>query len=197
VNGDDPDLSEEAIETIDSGAGIVIALGDTDDGGRLLGAIDRAIGATGAPTPFIIVNDSLRAASQTAVEMSGTTRERVIGVAPRSVVPNIDEPSGNFATNAHDCVNLIALAALQAGSDNPIRIAGQMASASSGGRVCTAFEDCATLVRSGLQIDYAGLSGPIEISTATGDLARATFNEFRFDAFGNDVIANAAGFEIG
>ena len=197
VNGDDPDLSEEAIETIDSGAGIVIVLGDTDDGGRLLGAIDRAIGATGAPTPFIIVNDSLRAASQTAVEMSGTTRERVIGVAPRSVVPNIDEPSGNFATNAHDCVNLIALAALQAGSDNPIRIAGQMASASSGGRVCTAFEDCATLVGSGLQIDYAGLSGPIEISTATGDLARATFNEFRFDAFGNDVIANAAGFEIG
>ena len=51
VNGDDPDLSEEAIETIDSGAGIVIVLGDTDDGGRLLGAIDRAIGATGAPTP--------------------------------------------------------------------------------------------------------------------------------------------------
>jgi len=197
VNGDDPDLSDEATETIASGAGIVVVLGDTDDGGRLLGAIDRAIGATGAPTPFIIVNDSLRAASQTAVEMSGTTRERVIGVAPRSVVPNIDEPAGNFATNAHDCVNLIALSALQAGSDNPTRIAGQMASVSSGGRVCTAFEDCARLVESGLQIDYAGLSGPIELSTATGDLARATFNEFRFDAFGNDVIANAAGFEIG
>lgn len=35
------------------------------------------------------------------------------------------------------------------------------------------------------------------MSTASGDLVRATFNEFRFDAFGNDVIANAAGFEIG
>jgi branched-chain amino acid transport system substrate-binding protein len=196
-NGDDPDLSDEATAAIESEAGIVIILGDTDDGGRLLGAVDRAIGAMGAPTPFIIVNDSLRAASQTAVEMSGTTRERVIGVAPRSIVPNIDDPSGHFATNAHDCVNLIALASLQAASDNPGRIAAQMASVSSGGRVCATFEDCARIVESGLQIDYAGLSGPIELSTASGDLVRATFNEFRFDAFGNDVIANAAGFEIG
>ncbi len=196
-SGDDPDLRDEATAAVTSDAGIVIILGDTDDGGRLLGAVDRAIGATGSPTPFVIVNDSLRAASQTAVEMSGTTRERVIGIAPRSIVPNIDEPAGHFATNAHDCVNLLALSALQAGSDNPGRIAGQMASVSSGGRVCSNFEDCARLVESGLQIDYAGLSGPIELSTASGDLVRATFNEFRFDAFGNDVIANAAGFEIG
>ena len=145
-SGDDADVRDEATAAVTSEAGIVIILGDTDDGGRLLGAVDRAIGATGSPTPFVIVNDSLRAASQTAVEMSGTTRERVIGIAPRSIVPNIDEPAGHFATNAHDCVNLLALSALQAGSDNPGRIAGQMASVSSGagprslpsGRRCSA-----------------------------------------------------------
>ena len=120
-----------------TGAGIIVLLGDADDGSRMLEALDRAIRAgDGTDTArFVIVNDSLRDASDVIAELSDATRTRLVGVAPRAIVPSVEQPPGFFATNAHDCAVMIALAAAQAGSDQPSAIAAQMASVSSGGRV--------------------------------------------------------------
>lgn len=193
---DDPDLLDEAAASVTAGAGIIAVLGDADDGGRMLTALDRAIleAADEVEAPFIIVNDSLRDAGDVIAGLADETRSSIIGVAPRSIIPSVDEPAGFFATNAHDCAMLIALAAAQAGSDRPTTIADQMASVSSGGRLCSGFAECVSLMNEGLQIDYNGLSGGVDL-TSTGDLSRAWFREFRFDAEGREYVLNPSGVE--
>ena len=94
---------------------------------------------------------------------------------------------GFFVPHAIDCVNLIALAAMDAGSDIPLEIRKQVAAVSTGGRACTTFEACASLVEQELGIDFNGLSGRIELSSVTGDPTRAWFETFSFDADGNEV----------
>jgi branched-chain amino acid transport system substrate-binding protein len=69
-----------------------------------------------------------------------------------------------------------------------------MASVSAGGRICTTFAECADLIDQGLQIDYNGLSGNVDLSS-TGDLSKAWFREFRFDDTGREYIFNETGFE--
>ena len=193
---DDQDLTDEADTAVATGAGIIVLLGDADDGSRMLEALDRAIRAgDGTDTArFVIVNDSLRDASDVIAEHSDATRTRLVGVAPRAIVPSVEEPPGFFATNGHDCAVMIALAAAQAGSDQPSAIAAQMASVSSGGRICGGFAECISLMVEGLQIDYSGLSGGVDLS-ATGDLSRAWFREFRFDDDGREYVVNPSGFE--
>ena len=118
---DDQDLTDQADAAVATGAGIIVLLGDADDGSRMLEALDRAIRAgDGTDTArFVIVNDSLRDASDVIAELSDATRTRLVGVAPRAIVPSVEQPPGFFATNAHDCPVMIALAAAQAGSDQP------------------------------------------------------------------------------
>lgn len=194
-SGDDPDLLDEASAALATGARIIAVLGDTDDGGRMLAALDTALAADpDGVTPFIVVNDSLRAATDVVAALSARLRSVIVGVAPRAIVPTVESPVGVFATNAYDCTILIALAALQAGSDSPREIADQMASVSAGGRICTTFAECADLLEQGLQIDYNGLSGNVDLSS-TGDLSKAWFREFRFDDAGREFIFNQVGFE--
>jgi branched-chain amino acid transport system substrate-binding protein len=189
---DQDDLSEIAAALVADNPGVVVVLGDADDGSRLLTALDAAV----APTPrAIIVNDSIRQARQTIQGLSTVFRDRLQGVAAQSSAFLSDGPEGFFVAHALDCVNLITLAALDAGSDNPVRIRANMAAVSTGGRVCASFEQCASLVEQNLGIDYAGLSGRVELSSATGDPVRAWFESFGFDADGNEV--HGAPVEIG
>jgi hypothetical protein len=50
------------------------------------------------------------------------------------------------------------------------------------------FEDCVEQLDQGLQIDYNGASGPVELSSTTGDVTRANFEVFRFEADGADIV---------
>ena len=162
----------------------------------MLAAIDASLpNDAGSIPPFVVVNDSLRGATDIIATISDRLREQIIGLAPRALVTTIDAPAGYFSTNAYDCVMLIALAARQAGSDVPRSIANQMASVSSGGRQCSTYEECSVLIDQGLQIDYTGRSGAVDL-TATGDLSRAWFREFRFDDSGREYIFNEVGVEI-
>lgn len=194
-NGDDPELDDDAAAAIASESRIIALLGDVDDGGRMLAALDAVLVANDATRPFIIVNDALRNATDVVAAMSPETRAQIVGVAPRAIVTAVDSPSGYFATNAYDCVILLALAAIQAGVDDPRSIANQVASVSSGGRICLSFSECASLIRQGLQIDYNGLSGSVDLSS-TGELTRGWFREFRFDDSGREYIYNETGYEI-
>ena len=193
---DDQDLRDEADAAVATGAGIIAVLGDADDGGRMLAALDLAIrdATDEVSAPFIVINDSLRDAADVIAELGDATRSSIIGVAPRALVPSVEQPAGFFATNAFDCAVMIALSAQQAGSDRPSAIAAQMASVSSGGRICSVFAECVTLMSDGLQIDYNGLSGSVDL-TSTGDLSRAWFREFRFDGDGREYVTNPAGLE--
>ncbi len=186
-SGDDDDLTDEVAQLLADDPGVVAVLGDRDDGGRFVAALDEAIGASGAVPP-VIVNDAVRDMTSAAVEsLSADFRASLRGVAPVAIVETDPELTGVFAANAYDCANLIALAAVQAGSDAPRLIASQMASVSVGGSVCRSFEACADRIGRGLQVDYDGPSGNAELSTRTGDPTSGRFEVFRFDDDGVDL----------
>jgi branched-chain amino acid transport system substrate-binding protein len=179
---DQEDLSGTVAELLADEPGLVVVLGDADDGGRLLSALDAA---TPDDLAQVIVNDAIRTAS--AIEqLSPGFRSRLTGVAPLAIGDG-EEFSGYFTAHAVDCVNLIALATIEAGSDAPNAIRLWMAPVSGGGRQCTSFEDCLAVLDQGLQIDYNGFSGPIELSSTTGDTTRAVFVQFGFDADGAEI----------
>ena len=183
-NADQEDLTGIAQKLLTDGPGVIVVLGDADDGTRLLQAIDVA--TSGIAPPEVVVNDAIRDGRQAIQSLSSEFRARLSGVAPVATTMVDGGPDGFFTANAVDCVNLIALAAIQAGSDDPGEIKKNMASVSAGGQVCTEFADCAQRLAGGLSIDYTGYSGDVELSTTTGERTRAWFEAFGFDAEGVD-----------
>lgn len=183
-SGDQENLSGPAAELLADDPGVVVVLGDADDASRLLTALDQAT-RDGTP-PAIIVNDAIRSARQTVQTLSPEFRDQIVGVSPlaRSVADT--GPSGFFTAHAFDCVNLIALAAVEAGSDAPSKFRAHIPAVSVGGRSCSSFQDCAELIADGLRIDYNGASGSVELDNSRGDLVRGRFELFRFNADGVD-----------
>jgi len=184
--GDEDDLSEIARSLLDAEPGAIVLLADADTGGRLLVALDEA--SAGEVAPQIILNDSVRSARQVIAGLTPLLRQRTTGVAPRST-PDGTAVDGAFTAHAADCVNLIALAAVETESDAPGLFKRNIAAVSRDGRACTAFEDCAELIELNLRIDYDGESGPVELSPTTGNVVSAWFETFGFDGEGNEVIA--------
>ncbi len=193
-SADKDDLSDEAAALLAGDPGVVVVLGDADDGARLLAALDVA--SAGNP-PQIMVNDAIRSARTAVQLLSPTFRERLSGVSVVSTSAVEGGPTAPFAANAADCLNLIALAAVQGGSDAPKDLQANIAAVSAEGSVCTSFADCASRLAQNLRIDYNGLSGSVELSPTTGDLVRAWFEVFEFDAEGVDNQAAGIGdFEV-
>lgn len=188
-SGRDDDLTDEARQVLASGASVAIVLAGDDDGTRFvetLGEFDTSALAK------VVVNDAFRhpATPQRMANLDPDLRSKIVGLAPQAESSNPDapfEPAGLFATNAYDCVNLIALAAVRAESDAPADIAVQIPLVSSSGSVCRTFVDCVTAIDAGLQVDYNGPSGLTEISRS-GDPSRAVFDRFGYDADGEDVF---------
>jgi branched-chain amino acid transport system substrate-binding protein len=144
-----------------------------------------------------MVSEAIRPARTAIQALSPDFRANVSGVAPIATPVTEDGPTGAFSAHAVDCVNLIALAALQSGSDAPARIQANMAAVSIDGSVCTTFADCAAKLADGLRIDYNGLSGSADLSATTGDVARAWFEVFGFDEQGADrPLEGVPAFEV-
>jgi branched-chain amino acid transport system substrate-binding protein len=182
------ELTDEAAAISDSDVDVVVVIGDSEQGTRMLAELGEVAGLfpSGDP-PVIIVNDAVRRppSPQLVQALAADVRNRVVGVSPLAFRTEPEEPAGPFATNALDCVNLIALSAIQAGTDAPPQIAAQMADVSSGGVSCRAFAECVQLLPDS-RIDYDGPGGVLEIG-ANGDPVRARFDLFEFNDNGEDV----------
>ncbi|WP_370039110.1 ABC transporter substrate-binding protein [Nocardioides sp.] len=88
----------------------------------------------------------------------------------------------SYAAESFDAVNLIALAALAAGSSDPADIAGKLQEVSGGtgdGEKCTTFADCAEIIQNGGTADYDGISGPITFDEV-GDPQDATIGIYQY-----------------
>lgn len=182
-SGDQADLSEVA-EAI-AGDRVIVVLADSDDGGRLLTALDAVIDRSDPPT--VIVNDAVSGARQSIAQLSPELRSRLVAVAPRASNPEAGV-DGAFAAHAIDCVNLIALAVASAGTDRPEVFRREMAAISYGGSPCTSFAECAARLTEVPQIDYQGLSGSVDLRGANNELAQAYFQVFGFDDDGSAVV---------
>lgn len=79
-----------------------------------------------------------------------------------------------YAPQAYDAVVVTALAAAVAGTDAPAAIARQINGVTKSGEKCMDFATCMTLVRQNKNIDYDGVSGPLEF-TNSGEPSSATY----------------------
>jgi branched-chain amino acid transport system substrate-binding protein len=186
---DDTILKDEATAVTASDAGVVIVLGDAEQGARMIAAIGDATSVgPGEDAPPIIVNDALRRppSQQLITSLAPAVRKRVIGVSPLASTSGPDEPPGPYAVNAYDCMNLIALAAAQGGSDDPATMAAQISEVSESGISCRTFSECMQLVSENRNLDYDGPDGNVQIGP-NGDPVRARFDRWGFDDQGNDV----------
>ncbi|MCK2220930.1 ABC transporter substrate-binding protein [Actinomadura sp. ATCC 31491] len=92
---------------------------------------------------------------------------------------NKDLEDYTYAAESYDAAVLIALAAEAAKDDSGRSIAGKLAEVSKGGEKCKSFKECADLLKAGKDVDYDGVSGPVEFDD-NGDPAVATIGVYQY-----------------
>lgn len=88
-----------------------------------------------------------------------------------------------FAPQVYDCVNIIALAAIQAQSNQANDFKTYVDGITKDGTKCTSFADCKALLEKGDDIDYDGASGPLDFTDA-GEPGTATIEVYGYDTSG-------------
>ncbi|MEO6472384.1 MAG: ABC transporter substrate-binding protein, partial [Aeromicrobium sp.] len=86
-----------------------------------------------------------------------------------------------YGPESYDATVLSALAAVAAKSDSGKALASEIIKVSAGGTKCTTFKDCAALLKDGKDIDYDGVSGPVDMNK-TGSPSKATIGIFQYGA---------------
>jgi branched-chain amino acid transport system substrate-binding protein len=89
-----------------------------------------------------------------------------------------------YAAETYDAVIVVALATAAAGTPNPDAIARHAADVTRTGEKCSDYRACLELIRQGQDIDYDGISGPLDFSD-TGEPCRVSYPIVQFDAQGN------------
>jgi branched-chain amino acid transport system substrate-binding protein len=118
-------------------------------------------------------------ATYPGAELTGDFRERLL-----EVNPNLD--SFTYGPESYDATVLIALAAIAGGDDSGATIARNLQAVSVDGTPCMTFEECSGMLDSGEDIDYEGVSGPINFN-GTGSPSAATIGIFEYEANNNFV----------
>ena len=84
-----------------------------------------------------------------------------------------------YAPESYDATILVALAAEAAGDDSGESIASKMQDVSAGGEKCSSFKDCVALLKDDKDIDYDGVSGPVEFNDK-GDPSEASVGIYQY-----------------
>ena len=148
------ELAEIATELAESGTRTIVLIADSTHGWAMLQAMADTFASD---PPFMFINDAMRAPPSTdvVVDLPPEFRAAIQGVSP-VVPPAVTEPPGAYATNALDCLNLIALATVEAGIDDPATIASEMVGVSVGGTLCNSFGACRAIAEQDRTINYQG-----------------------------------------
>ncbi|SDU75283.1 ABC transporter substrate-binding protein [Jiangella alkaliphila] len=85
----------------------------------------------------------------------------------------------SYGPESYDATMLLALASIQAGSVESREIADNLVAVSREGTECSGFTECADLLADGEDIDYQGVSGPVEFTEA-GDPETATIGVYQY-----------------
>jgi len=101
-------------------------------------------------------------------------RQRLLGVDPLLT-------TFSYGAEAYDATMVAALAAITAENDSGEAMGAVLADVTREGEKCTVFADCVELIEAGTDIDYDGISGPIEFSDA-GDPTDASIGIYQYGA---------------
>ncbi|TXL62876.1 ABC transporter substrate-binding protein [Aeromicrobium terrae] len=86
-----------------------------------------------------------------------------------------------YGPESYDATIMSALAAEAAKNDSGEAIASELVNISRDGEKCTTFADCVKLIKEGKDIDYDGVSGPVDLNK-TGSPSKATIGIFEYSA---------------
>jgi branched-chain amino acid transport system substrate-binding protein len=110
-------------------------------------------------------------------ELQSDFRKKLLTVDPKLT-------EFTYGPESYDATILLGLAALAGGDDSGATIAANLRDVSDGGTACTTFEQCAQMIDQGEDIDYEGVSGPINFN-GTGSPSAATIGIFQYGADNN------------
>lgn len=88
-----------------------------------------------------------------------------------------------YAPQVFDCMTTVALAAEKAKSDDPGKFVKEIVGITKDGEKCDSFPACKKLIAAGKDIDYDGVSGPLDFTKA-GEPGKATIEIFAYDSHG-------------
>ncbi len=111
-------------------------------------------------------------ATYPGAELSGAFKKRMLQTDPKLT-------TFTYGPESYDATMLTALAADAAGDDSGASIASQMQAVSEDGTQCTTYAVCSKLISQGKNIDYQGVSGPIDFNS-TGSPSKATIGIFQY-----------------
>ena len=100
----------------------------------------------------------------------------------KEFAPDLKETQ--FAPQVFDCVNIIALAAEQAGSTDPTEFKDLVGDITREGEECSSFEECKGLLDEDKDINYQGASGPLDF-TDDGEPGAASIEVYTFNDKGD------------
>ena len=86
-----------------------------------------------------------------------------------------------YSSESYDAVNLIALGMEAAHSCDSAAIAAALIGVSKDGENCTDFASCKALLLAGTNINYEGVSGPVEFAD-NGDVTIATMGVYEYES---------------
>lgn len=95
----------------------------------------------------------------------GSFNERLTAPTPETAA---------YPAAVYDCVVLLALAAEITGGVDGERMMEALADITRHGTECRSYGECSDLIRSGIEVDYVGASGPLDLDEA-GDVTAATY----------------------
>ncbi|MFT7597241.1 MAG: ABC-type branched-subunit amino acid transport system substrate-binding protein [Acidimicrobiales bacterium] len=101
-----------------------------------------------------------------------------------------------FSGHFYDCVNVMALAALAAGSIDSADIVGEMLTVTNDGEECISYEACATILAAGGDINYQGASGLVDLNDV-GEPTSGAYDIYTYDAEGTAVTEDQISLTIG
>jgi ABC-type branched-subunit amino acid transport system substrate-binding protein len=112
-------------------------------------------------------------ATYPGAELKDDFRKRMLEVDPKL-------KDFTYGPESYDATVMSALAAEAAKNDSGEAIASELVNVSRDGEACTTFADCVELVKAGEDIDYNGVSGPVDLNK-TGSPSKATIGIFEYN----------------
>lgn len=195
-----PELDALAGQLVGAEPTVAVVIGLPDAGGRMLARLRAAPGygrirgvylssAMREPTLFERVAPGKPDALQNVFGVSPLADPLLASFTTELRAKRPDAGTA-YASYAYDCLNLIALSAQAAGTNDPRTFLDRMVDVSQLGAPCFDFADCAARLKANDNIDYEGVSGPNGWGIdASGEVTRARYELFTFDENGRDVRA--------
>jgi ABC-type branched-subunit amino acid transport system substrate-binding protein len=182
-------FSAQVTQVADAGAECVVLIGFAETVQIVNEMVAQGVSPADFPTYFVDGNLAGYSEDLPAGTLEGNKGTLPGAEAPEEFQARLVEAYGplddfSYAAESYDATIVIALAAVAAGDDSGTAIGAAIPDVTREGTECTTFADCIALLEGGEDIDFNGVSGPIEMSDA-GDPTEATIGIFQYDAENN------------